>query len=131
MKQIELILKEGLVNFSNTEWDTIDPSRFMTEDEIVVDLCQHRLGKHILDTIKTTSREKVVVSFHFTLGMWIRNKYGLWNSNNPLVQGEPQIKDGIDYSPHHPDAVSGRIIEKVHDYISGASYAYDYAMEGL
>lgn len=42
------------------------------------------------------------------LGMWIRNKYNLWT-----IPWEPELKDGIDYSPYHPDSVSMTIIKEV------------------
>lgn len=41
-------------------------------------------------------------------GRWIRNRYSLWT-----VPWEPELRDGIDYSPYHPDAISMTIIKEV------------------
>ena len=46
--------------------------------------------------------------FHHSLGQWIRNNYNLWE-----IPWEPELRDGVDYSPHHPDQVSMTIIEEV------------------
>lgn len=42
---------------------------------------------------------------HLSLGMHLRNHTKLWE--NPW---EPELIDGVDYSPNHPDAVSGKVI---------------------
>jgi hypothetical protein len=52
--------------------------------------------------------EKSLVSYHHSLGRYIRNKYMLWQ-----VKWEPEIKDNVDYSPNHPDAISMKIMEEV------------------
>ena len=47
-------------------------------------------------------------SYHHSLGQYIRNHYKLWS-----IPWTPELKDGIDYSPFHPDSVSMTIIEEV------------------
>jgi hypothetical protein len=39
--------------------------------------------------------ESELVSFHMSLGAWIRNNFGLWSSNLPLLEstGEPNADD--------------------------------------
>ena len=49
-----------------------------------------------------------LVEYHHTLGRHIRNKYKLWTYKH-----EPEIIDGVDHSPFHPDNISGKIIEEV------------------
>lgn len=49
-----------------------------------------------------------IAMFHDSLGRWIRNNYNLWS-----IPWEPKIKDGVDYSPEHPDCVSMTIVEEV------------------
>jgi len=55
---------------------------------------------------------------HVSLYMWVRNHYGLWY-DSPLThiwRTYPEthdIRDGIDYSQDHPDAVSDAIITAV------------------
>lgn len=59
---------------------------------------------------------------HHTLGRWIRNTYKLWDSH-PLTQNYfsyPEcrdIREGIDYSEDHPDAVSNKIIKRIQELL--------------
>lgn len=46
--------------------------------------------------------------YHHSVGRWIRNHYNLWSE-----EWVPELKDGVDYSPNHPDARSMRIITDV------------------
>lgn len=46
--------------------------------------------------------------YNTILGRSIRNEFKLWET-----EWEPQIKDGVDYSPMHPDAISLTVIERV------------------
>ncbi len=45
--------------------------------------------------------------FHDTVGRDIRNDYHLWQR----PKHTPELVDGIDISPMHPDAISGRVLE--------------------
>ena len=54
-----------------------------------------------------TPKEKLV-KYHDTLGRTIRNEFKLWETN-----WTPEIKNGVDYSPFHPDQISMSIIEDV------------------
>lgn len=47
--------------------------------------------------------------FHLTVGMHIRNEYHLWQR----PKWKPELIDGVDHSPMHPDAISGRILELI------------------
>jgi hypothetical protein len=78
----------------------------LTEDEIVLDLAKNEHSRNILKN----SRNDLSL-LHFSLGMAIRNEYGLWKR-----EWKPQIKDGIDEAPDHPDAISQRIIEKLYEH---------------
>lgn len=49
-----------------------------------------------------------LIRYHSTLGMYIRNKYNLWQ-----IPWTPELRNGVDYSPYHPDSVSQTIIEEV------------------
>lgn len=53
-----------------------------------------------------------LVSYHHSLGRSIRNEFNLWKFN-----WAPELKDGVDYSPYHPDNLSMTIIDKVHDIV--------------
>lgn len=49
-----------------------------------------------------------LISYHSTFGREIRNKYNLW-----MRRWIPELEDGVDVSPNHPDALSMKIIENV------------------
>lgn len=49
-----------------------------------------------------------LILYHHTLGRDIRNEFGLWQ-----YKWTPQLENGVDVSPDHPDSVSMRIIERV------------------
>ena len=59
--------------------------------------------KQFLDTPK----EKLV-KYHTTLGRSIRNEFKLWDTS-----WVPDIQNGVDQSPEHPDQMSIRVIEEV------------------
>ena len=52
--------------------------------------------------------DKKLIRYHDNLGRWIRNEYSLWS-----IPWTPELRDGVDYSPFHPDQVSQTIIEEV------------------
>jgi hypothetical protein len=52
--------------------------------------------------------ERELVGYHHTLGRKIRNEFKLWER-----AWTPDIRNGVDYSLDHPDAVSMRVIEAV------------------
>ena len=49
-----------------------------------------------------------LVRWHHTIGQDIRNHYNLWGRS-----WTPDIVDGFDVSPDHPDQLSMRVIEEV------------------
>lgn len=83
-----------------------------TIKSIVTDLI-----KHLSDEDKTYFRKTDTTLERHGLGMHVRNEYGLWNPDHPLTANWHQhpetrdIRDGIDYSPDHPDNISGTIVE--------------------
>lgn len=66
------------------------------------------------DTLKEIKKEFVntpkdqLVKFHGTLGRTIRNEFKLWET-----EWKPEIREGVDYSPDHPDQLSFRVMEEV------------------
>jgi len=57
-----------------------------------------------------TKKEDLII-YHSTLGRYIRNYFSLWS-----IQHVPELVNGADVSPHHPDAISMRVIEKVWEH---------------
>lgn len=49
-----------------------------------------------------------LIMLHHSFGRYIRNKYKLWE-----VEWEPELIDGVDHSPSHPDQLSMTIIEEL------------------
>jgi hypothetical protein len=49
-----------------------------------------------------------LTQYHHTFGQYIRNRYNLWT-----IPWTPEVREGVDYSPYHPDAVSSTIIQEV------------------
>lgn len=49
-----------------------------------------------------------LIEYHHTLGRNIRNEFEFWK-----IKWDPELVDGVDMSPDHPDAISMRIIESV------------------
>lgn len=58
--------------------------------------------------------EKIIYSFaRYNSGRIIRNRYGLWDKNNPYVILDPKPNvNGIIDHPLFPDNYSGEILEK-------------------
>lgn len=54
------------------------------------------------------SRKEDLIVYHHSTGLTIRNEFKLWAN-----KWEPELVDGIDTSPFHPDAISMRVIEAV------------------
>ena len=55
-----------------------------------------------------TANKKELAEYHYTLGRDIRNHFGLWEKD-----WVPELVDGVDCSPNHPDQISMNIIEEV------------------
>lgn len=50
-----------------------------------VDVLLTKLGESDLNTIKAVERPEGMLAFHFGLGLWIRNNFGLWQGNEALL----------------------------------------------
>jgi hypothetical protein len=86
-----------------------------------VEAAVHRLlsemSAHEKEELKQISRERLGV-YHFSLGLYIRNNFGLWHENNELIKscamakrksGDCMYDDGLLFLD--PDDCSGVIIE--------------------
>lgn len=81
----------------------------MFEDMVneVTQLLHKETQKEIKKEFVNTPEEKLV-RYHGTLGYTIRREFKLWDTN-----WTPDIRDGVDYSPDHPDQISMRVIKEV------------------
>lgn len=94
-------------------------TQYQTFDEIV-DIIFEELNDESKRVLRETAKDDLVL-FHHTTGRAIRNDFLLWDPNNPITaewerKADP---DGVDRSPHHPDAISMRIIERVWEKVNG------------
>jgi hypothetical protein len=103
-------------------WDALEAEHFLKPSEIVIDLCEE-LSKEDREYIKTIDSKDLIL-LHHTVGQYIRNTYGLWHPNNPLIV-EGDLGDG------HPDGISFTIIKEFHKYLNNKSDAYADAMSIL
>lgn len=68
-------------------------------------------------------QENQLTDIHHGFGTWIRNNYSLWYTS-PLTEkwrtdeSSHDIREGIDYSEDHPDAVSASIIKALWHRVS-------------
>lgn len=53
--------------------------------------------------------DDTMAQYHTTLGRWIRNNYNLWE-----LPWDPELKDGIDWSPEHPDCISDTLLKELY-----------------
>lgn len=82
-----------------------------TFEEICEDLPK-RMSAEDLEWFKNHDKEDLI-SLHHSLGGFIRNRYRFWED-----YWEPELREGIDYSPNHPDARSQKIIETVYSKLN-------------
>lgn len=85
------------------------PRKYLTEDEIVL-IVVSELSDADRETLLDTPRE-YLIKFHMIVGMHIRNRFGLWEVDNPFTDASDPMGDA------HPDQVSQRIIERVWEIV--------------
>ncbi len=97
--------------------DKLLQPKFLTKEQIV-DKILKQMSSVDRAYLKSLPRENMGL-FHFTIGMNIRNEFKLWDKKNPLTaQWVPEIVDGCDCSPFHPDAVSMNILYTIWDKVN-------------
>ena len=79
--------------------------------DMVDEVCQWAMDGHP-DELKLFlgTPKNELVKFHHCLGRNIRNHFHLWK-----YPWEPNLIHGVDHSPDHPDQISMKVIEEVHD----------------
>ncbi len=105
-----IILKDNNGDVSEYErslLDDIKPEQYLNAEEI---------SDHVIcisDTINLRYIKKMksddLISLHMSLGLWIRNEFGLWNDECPWTNG------GQADDKKHPDNYSFKIIEQIWD----------------
>jgi hypothetical protein len=78
-----------------------------------VDRLMSTLTPDELNAIRHTPEEELI-SLHFSLGMRIRNTFGLWQGNDDLLHSccahvnDPWLRESVLHDPERP---SGRMVE--------------------
>jgi len=75
-----------------------------TKSEAVAVL-KKKMNEKALEELAKTPKNNLVGKYHFSLGMTIRNAFGIWRGNKDLWEDLTRGK------PMHPDDLSGIIIE--------------------
>jgi hypothetical protein len=81
--------------------------------EAAVAYCLKSLPVKTLDALLQPPHEELVINHHFGLGMWIRNRLGLWQGNRALLAAvgawdpddasEPILEALVAYLRQHKD----------------------------
>lgn len=58
--------------------------------------------------------------YHHGFGTMVRNEFHLWHPENPFTMKDyvPELRNGVDYNPRHPDNTSGYIFRKLHERLA-------------
>jgi|GEM_PF-1011715 len=64
------------------------------------------------ENIKLNGEKKFMAEYHFSIGLWIRNNWGLW-------RGSALSKYFNSLEIYHPDDMSGIILNSYYNYLSG------------
>lgn len=83
----------------------------LTEKEIAEDVFND-LSEDEKDYLRSKTEGELII-FHHNQNRWIRNHYQLWHPEHPYTQIGVDVRDGVDYSPNHPDEYSGRVTKIV------------------
>ena len=102
------------VNDVNEIWPdliqkTIEPPKTITE---TVDRLLTVLDDEHKAAIAAMPQEELI-NLHFSLGMAIRNAFGFWDSNSPLLNS---------CEPMHPDDISDQIIHELWQRLTQTSW---------
>lgn len=90
-----------------------------------VTLLLSTLSEEEKESLRATPREELIL-YHFSLGLYIRNQFGLWQGNDELLRScYPEVADPYlrEIVMHDPDGASSRIIEALWERVRGRSEA--------
>ena len=79
-------------------------------DECFIEL-KKELSQKELEEFKNKGEDKVI-EYHHSLGMWIRNNWGLWS-------GSRLAKYFNEIGVYHPDDMSSIILDSLHRHLNG------------
>lgn len=103
----QLLKAEGLYEQHDT---------FPNEEQIVMNLLERLATAPDRGQFVALGDAGNLGQLHHSFGQWIRNTFLLWHPKNPntMLDYKPELVDGADHSPRHPDAVSMRVMETLY-----------------
>jgi len=105
--------KNGIIDARNFEYENdrtigLTSDMLLSIDEIVADIIVNRLSFEDKKTFKEYT-EQNLIGEHLGFGMWIRNVYGLWETEINLLTEHGAAPDSM----KHPDNCSFEIMKLV------------------
>lgn len=102
--------------------------RHFTRPSQIVRILAARIlnGEELAKLLEIAKATGDMGAFHHTMGMALRNEFGLWKAKCPWTDSVECLINGVDYNPFHPDAVSGRILEAVWCRAQNSDYDLSY-----
>lgn len=95
----------------NADWEGMESIEDVVQ-QIIEDISKE--DRSYLSRLKGMA-EKDLISLHFTLGMGIRNHFGLWTDNDLLkAECAKLLTEEGHEEPNHPDSMSSLIIRRLH-----------------
>jgi len=73
------------------------------------------LSKEEIKQFKELKSKDETFTYHFSIGMWIRNNWGLWGGSRIQLY----MKDRLDMFSSEPDDMSGMILEFYWEWLNG------------
>lgn len=111
-KYQEIQRKEYEEYLEQFDKDTIDGIYIPINMEDCFNSLNLLLSKADIDTIKSLPNREETIMYHHSLGMWIRNNWGLW-------KGSRLQRYFINRKITHPDSMSSTILEFYYDWLNG------------
>ncbi len=104
--------------------DISDEVEIINREDIPVDLpaCMAKLDAMLSEKDKAYIRENDPIHLHFSLGMWIRNEWGLWCDEEGII---PLVDYFWAHGIQHPDDMSGTILDCYAWHLRGEEVDYE------
>lgn len=104
--------------------DFSDDAEVIYVEDIPADLpaCMAKLDAMLSEKEKAYIRENDPILLHFSLGMWIRNEWGLWCDDEGVI---PLVDYFRAHGIQHPDDMSGAILDCYAWHLRGGEVNYE------
>lgn len=79
---------------------------YLSEEDIVEHMFLYVLTEEAKKAFRKIDNRGDLKQLHSSLGRWIRDRYLMWDGNNPFTSGDA-------FADNHPDQMSMRIIQTI------------------